>query len=158
MSLKLIGNQWRINREKCQAWNGSRSPCRAACPADLDVPRYVNLIAEGRYREALEVVMERMPFPSICGRVCHHPCESECTRSRIDQPVAIRDLKRFVADRYLDELPRERFEPKRSEKVAVVGAGPAGLTAAYDLLRIGYRVTVFEASQRPGGMLTNCLP
>ena len=75
MSLKLIGNQWRINREKCQAWNGSRSPCRAACPADLDVPRYVNLIAEGRYREALEVIMERMPFPSICGRVCHHPCE-----------------------------------------------------------------------------------
>ncbi|MHA1578201.1 MAG: FAD-dependent oxidoreductase [Candidatus Freyarchaeota archaeon] len=158
MSLRLIGNQWRINREKCQAWNGSRSPCRAACPADLDIPKYVNLIAEGRYREALEVIMERMPFPSICGRVCHHPCESDCTRSSIDQPVAIRDLKRFVADRYLDELPRERFEPKREERVAVVGAGPAGLTAAYDLLRMGYRVTVFEASQRPGGMLTSCLP
>ncbi|MGQ9720708.1 MAG: FAD-dependent oxidoreductase [Candidatus Jordarchaeum sp.] len=158
MSLKLIGNQWKINKELCQAWTGSRSPCRAACPVDLDVSKYVSLISEGKFREALEVILERMPFPAICGRICHHPCETDCTRSDIEQSIAIRDLKRFVADFCSDEMCLKRIESNREEKVAIVGAGPAGLTAAYDLLKRGYRVTIFEASEQPGGMITSCLP
>ncbi|MBS7250506.1 MAG: hypothetical protein KIH08_07940, partial [Candidatus Freyarchaeota archaeon] len=97
MSLKPIGNQWKINRELCQAWTGTRAPCHAACPADIDIPKYVTLISMGRFREALETIVERMPFPAICGRICHHPCETYCTRSAIDQPLAVRDLKRFLA-------------------------------------------------------------
>ncbi|MEM3564727.1 MAG: FAD-dependent oxidoreductase [Candidatus Jordarchaeaceae archaeon] len=158
MSLKPIGNQWKINRELCQAWTGSRAPCQAACPADIDIPKYVTLISMGKFREALETMLERMPFPAICGRICHHPCETYCTRSGIDQPIAVRDLKRFLADFYSDGLRLEKIEPKREERVAIVGAGPAGLTAAYDLLKRGYRVTVFEASKQPGGMIISCLP
>ncbi len=130
------------------------SPCTRACPAGINVKAYVSLIAEGRFGEALEVVRRNCPLPGICGRVCHHPCEAACLRGGIDSPVAIRALKRFVADLELEpaesEPPRE---PLRSHRVAVVGAGPAGLTAAYDLRRAGYPVTVFEAAPEPGGML-----
>ena len=136
------------------------SPCRDACPAGINVQGYVALISQGKFKEAIELIRERMPFPAICGRVCHHPCEDKCNRNEIDDPIAIRALKRFVADWALrhEEEP-ERIEPVyKDKKVAIIGAGPAGLTCAFDLLKMGYPVTVFEANDKPGGMMTMCIP
>lgn len=128
------------------------SPCTLACPAGINVKGYVSLIAERRWDEALETIRRRCPLPGVCGRVCHHPCEKACRRGRYDDPVAIRSLKRFAADYGTD-----RIAPPppvvHEEKVAIVGSGPAGLTAAYDLRLEGYGVTVFEAAPEPGGML-----
>lgn len=136
------------------------SPCRVACPAAVNVKAYVRLIAARKFDQALEVVRQKNPFPGICGRVCTHPCEEECRRKAIDEPVAIRALKRFIADYALDKLqarlPKEMV--KREQRVAVVGAGPAGLTAANDLARWGYQVTIFEAQEKPGGMLLWGIP
>ncbi|MFQ5823022.1 MAG: FAD-dependent oxidoreductase [bacterium] len=136
------------------------SPCMIACPAGVNVKAYVSLIASGRFKEALEVVRERNPFPGICGRVCTHPCESTCNRIKIDAPVAICWLKRFVAD-YELKHPPEKSKPLaqiRNEKVAIIGSGPAGLTAAHDLIRKGYGVSVFEVLPKPGGMLIAGIP
>jgi len=132
------------------------SPCTEACPAGINVKSYVSLIAEGRFAEALEVVRERCPLPGICGRICHHPCETACKRDEIEAPVGIRALKRFVADLELELDPQPTQEsqvPTRSERVAIIGSGPAGLTAGYDLARAGYPVTIFEGEPQPGGML-----
>jgi NADPH-dependent glutamate synthase beta subunit-like oxidoreductase/coenzyme F420-reducing hydrogenase delta subunit/NAD-dependent dihydropyrimidine dehydrogenase PreA subunit len=130
------------------------SPCTQACPAGINVKSYVSLIAEGRFTEALEVVREHCPLPGICGRICHHPCETACKRCEIDQPIAIRALKRFIADFELEApLPEPPPPPDKTERVAVIGSGPAGLTAAYDLRLAGYPVTVFEAAPEAGGML-----
>lgn len=136
------------------------SPCMMACPAGVNVKAYVSLIAGGRFKEALEVVKERNPFPGICGRVCTHPCESFCNRGQVDAPVAIRALKRFVADYELQHpLKQHESSPhKQTERVAIIGSGPAGLTAANDLIRKGYGVTVFEALPEPGGMLIVGIP
>jgi NADPH-dependent glutamate synthase beta subunit-like oxidoreductase/Fe-S-cluster-containing hydrogenase component 2 len=129
------------------------SPCTQACPAGINVKGYVSLIAEGRHAEALETIRRRCPLPAICGRICHHPCEKACRRGRYDDAVAIRGLKRFVAD-YADDLAPPRLVPiTRTDRIAVVGSGPAGLTAAYDLRLAGYGVTVFEAAPEAGGML-----
>ena len=136
------------------------APCRDACPAGQRAQGYIALIAQGRYREALRVIKEDNPFPSVCGRTCHHPCESNCTRSLVDQPVSIMALKRFVVD-YALAYGREKVEPvprTRPEWVAVVGAGPAGLTAAHDLVRLGYGVTVYEALPVAGGMMRVGIP
>ncbi len=136
------------------------SPCRLACPAGVNTKAYISLIAAGRFREALEVVRETNPFPGICGRVCVHPCESFCNRAQVDEPVAICRLKRFVAD-YELQHPQEPAGPlpvTQKEKVAIIGSGPAGLTAANDLIRKGYAVTVFEAMPKAGGMLTAGIP
>lgn len=136
------------------------SPCMAACPAGVNVKAYVSLIASGRFKEALEVVRERNPFPGICGRVCTHPCEKYCNRGEVDTPVAICWLKRFVAD-YELEHPPQKLKPlpqTRKERVAIIGSGPAGLTTAHDLRRKGYGVTVFEALPKPGGMLISGIP
>ncbi len=149
------------------------SPCKHTCPASTSAQGYIALIAEGRYREALEVVKQYNPFPATVGRVCHHPCESECNRGKLDSPVAICALKRFVADWVYAHEPEEADKtseltpfpmapptppaPDRS-RVAVVGAGPAGLSAAYFLTRLGYQVTIFEALPVAGGMMRVGIP
>ncbi len=136
------------------------SPCKATCPAHISVQGYVALAAEGKYREALKLIKEENPLPAICGRVCHHPCESACKRSEFDEPVAIDSIKRFLAD--LDLNSETRYVPeikeKRSDKVAVIGSGPAGLSCAYYLAIEGYQVTVFEKLPVLGGMLTVGIP
>ncbi len=138
------------------------SPCQHTCPVGINVPKYVAHIAAGEYLESVETIRERNPFPAICGRICHHPCETRCRRGELDDPVAIRSLKRFAADWYFDhagELPDpEPFPQTQSQRVAVVGAGPTGLSCAYFLAQMGYPVTVFEALPVGGGMLSVAIP
>jgi 2-oxoacid:acceptor oxidoreductase delta subunit (pyruvate/2-ketoisovalerate family) len=135
-------------------------PCRSACPAHVNVQGYVALIQRGKFREAVEIIRKDMPFPAICGRVCFSPCEDACARTNVDQAVAIRALKRLVADieREQGRVKPEPIPKKYSEKVAIIGAGPAGLTAAYELAKLGYPVTVFERMAEPGGMMRYCIP
>jgi heterodisulfide reductase subunit A len=134
------------------------APCVSACPVGTSTQGYVALAARGRWEEAYRVASEPNPFPSVCGRICSHPCEQECTRGRLDEPVAIAALKRFVADRAGSAATVEVPERRYDQRVAVVGAGPAGLTAARDLARLGYAVTVFEAHPVAGGMLRLGIP
>ncbi|MGC9333542.1 MAG: FAD-dependent oxidoreductase [Anaerolineae bacterium] len=136
-----------------------RARCINACPADVDVPSYVALIAQGRYAEALEIHRRTNPFPLVCGRVCPAFCEDRCRRGEIDESIAIRDVKRFMADHELGNpwTPPKYGEPK-DEKIAVVGSGPAGLTAALRLAQQGYPVTVFEQLPVPGGMMAVGIP
>ncbi len=136
------------------------SACQHACPAGIDVPNYVAAIANGNYLDAVEIIREKNPFPAVCGRICIHPCEFKCRRGELDDPVAIRSLKRFASDWYFENLgaDREPFPVTKNEKVAVVGAGPAGLTCAYFLAEMGYETTVFEAQSVPGGMLGIAVP
>ncbi|MFP3898999.1 MAG: NADH-ubiquinone oxidoreductase-F iron-sulfur binding region domain-containing protein [Dehalococcoidia bacterium] len=138
------------------------SPCQHTCPVGINIPRYVAQIADGQYLAAVDTIRERNPFPAICGRICHHPCEGRCRRGELDDPVAIRALKRFAADWYfdhVDEVPEpEPFPLIHNEKAAVVGAGPTGLSCAYFLAQMGYPVTVFEALPVGGGMLSVAIP
>jgi NADPH-dependent glutamate synthase beta subunit-like oxidoreductase/Pyruvate/2-oxoacid:ferredoxin oxidoreductase delta subunit len=135
-------------------------PCRFACPAHVNVQAYVSLIQRGKYKEAVDIIRDDMPFPAICGRVCFSPCEDECARTDVDQAVAIRSLKKFVADIERQQRKvRPKPIPKRhTEKVAIIGAGPAGLTAAYELAKLGYPITVYERMSEPGGMMRYCIP
>ncbi|MDO8588531.1 MAG: FAD-dependent oxidoreductase [Armatimonadota bacterium] len=137
-----------------------KSPCKTACPAGVNAHGYVALIAKGKFAEALALERQRNPFPAICGRICNHPCEDGCLRKGIDGAIAICGLKRFLSDYELEHgmAPPPEVKEKRPEKVAVIGAGPAGLTAAYDLALMGYGVTVFEASSTAGGMLSAAIP
>ncbi len=137
------------------------APCKATCPAHVSIQGYIALINEGKYKEALKLFKQDHPFPGVCGRVCHHPCEGECTRNDVDQPLAIRELHRFLAD--YEKQSGETYIPeikaiKRDEKIAVIGSGPAGLTAAYYLTLNGYRVTIFEKLPEPGGMMRVGIP
>ncbi|MEW6489234.1 MAG: NAD(P)-binding protein [Thermodesulfobacteriota bacterium] len=136
------------------------SPCKAACPTHISVQGYVALIAQGKFAEALKLVKQENPFPSVCGRVCNHPCEGACKRAGVDEPIDIMHLKRFVAD--LDLQAETRYVPeakeKKGKKVAIVGAGPGGLTAAYFLAAEGYDVTVFEALPVAGGWMWAGIP
>ena len=146
----------RCPSHSCQAL--VTTACAAACPAHVNVPEYCGLTAEGRFGEALDVIRRRNPFPSVCGRACHHPCELFCRRGDVDDPVAIRHLKWFVADHF-DEIGEPRTWPgPREGRVAVIGAGPAGLSAAYFLALMGREVTVFEASDVVGGTMATCIP
>lgn len=136
------------------------SACQHACPAGIDVPNYVAAIAEGKYEKAVEIIRERNPFPAVCGRICIHPCEFKCRRGELDEPVAIRSLKRFASDWYFQHVGTrsEPYPVTREDKIAVVGAGPSGLTCAYFLARMGYGVTVFESQPVAGGMLGITVP
>lgn len=169
---QAVPNWFAIDRQ-------STSPCKVACPANISCQGYVNLTAEGRFRDALDCIRDRIPFPSVCGRVCYHPCEDKCNRGLVDEPVAINQIKRFLSDLELEEagvvpkssginraedaskLPGKDIKHEtaaRSEKVAVIGAGPAGLTAAHDLAHLGFPVTVFEKLPVAGGMLAVGIP
>ncbi len=140
------------------------APCKAACPAHVPVQGYIKLAAEGRYAEALELIKKEIPFPAVCGRICNKKCEEACTRGEMDAPVAIDEIKTFIAEQELS--PDTRFVPKMlnqtgkpyPEKIAVIGAGPAGLSCAYYLAVKGYPVTVFEKENALGGMLTLGIP
>jgi heterodisulfide reductase subunit A-like polyferredoxin len=136
------------------------APCRDACPAGQRAQGYISLIGQGRYREAFRVIKEDNPFPSVCGRTCHHPCEGHCSRALVDDAVGIMALKRFVVDYALayGREPVEAVPRTRPEWIAVVGAGPAGLTAAHDLAKLGYGVTVYEALPVAGGMMRVGIP
>lgn len=163
------GHAWHVAERKAtwqswRSWLGERkedlrAPCQAACPVGTNAGLYVSLIAEGRYDEALQVASEPNPFPAICGRVCTAPCEDVCRRGEFDTPIAIRDLKRFAMDHGTPGKrrippPRQRYK----EQVAIVGAGPTGLSAAYYLARRGYAVTVLDAMPVAGGMMAIGIP
>ena len=140
------------------------APCKAECPAHVPVQGYIKLAAQGRYAEALELIKKENPFPAVCGRICNKACEDACTRGSVDAPIAIDDIKKFIAGKDLEA--EHRFVPKMvnqtgkpyEEKIAVIGSGPAGLTCAYYLALKGYPVTVFEKEKELGGMLTLGIP
>ncbi|RLC12050.1 MAG: 4Fe-4S ferredoxin, partial [Deltaproteobacteria bacterium] len=136
------------------------APCKATCPAHVSIQGYIALINQGKYREALELFKQEHPFPGICGRVCHHPCEEICTRNDVDQPLAIRELHRFLADyeRQQGDWYIPEVAESREEKVAIIGSGPAGLTTAYCLVRQGYQVTIYEKLPVTGGMMAVGIP
>ncbi len=136
------------------------SACHHTCPVGISVPKYIAAIGEGNYIDAAELIRERNPFPAICGRICHHPCEIKCRRGELDDAVAIRSLKRFAADRYFQTAqgPPAPFPKTKSDKIAIIGAGPTGLTCGFYLARMGYPVTVFEALPVGGGMLMVGVP
>ncbi len=164
-----VGRAWHVSERKApwqswRSWLGERkedlrAPCQAACPVGTNAGLYVSLIAQGRYDEALQVAAEPNPFPCICGRVCTAPCEDACRRGEFDAPIAIRDLKRFATD-HGTPTPRKVTPPKVTydERVAIVGAGPTGLSAAYYLARRGYQVTIFDAMPVAGGMMGVGIP
>ena len=145
-------------------WLESNFPCMRACPVHTQAGRYVALIAQGRYEEAYRYARIPNPFASICGRVCGHPCEPACRRGHLDLPISIRALKRFVTERHGPESRNpidvflNRARATRTEKVAIIGSGPAGMSAAHDLALLGYPVTVFEAAAVPGGMMHLGIP
>lgn len=153
-----------INDKHCRAGvcaSMFTSPCENTCPANVNVTGYISLIAAGRFQDAYNLVMRENPFPAVCGRICTRPCESKCRRGTIDEPVAIRDLKRFAADyAFKNELPykMQLTFPKNGKKVAVIGAGASGLTCAYYLVNIGYDVDVFESQNVAGGVLATGIP
>lgn len=149
---------------KINCYETGTSPCKTACPAHLAVQGYVKMAAEGRYMDALKLIKQDNPFPAVCGAICNRRCEDACTRGTVDKAVAIDEIKKFIAEKELHEEHRyvplcENHEGKQFEqKIAVIGAGPAGMSAAYYLRTKGYPVTVFEKEKRPGGMLLNGIP
>src|ERR1700686_2302684 len=153
-----------VDKKVDRDWLNTNFPCMMACPAHTNAGRYVSLIAEREFEEAYRIAREPNPMASICGRVCAHPCETACRRGEIDKPIAIRALKRFLTEQYGPEsrhpvdVNAGRVQPKLDLRVAIVGAGPVGLSAAHDLALMGYGVTIFEASQVAGGMLYLGLP
>ena len=149
---------------RINCYDTGTSPCKSACPAHLPVQGYIKMAAEGRYLDALKLIKNENPFPAVCGAVCNRRCEDACTRATIDQAVAIDEIKKFIAEQELNAESRyipktENHEGKQfEEKIAVIGAGPAGMSAAFFLRRKGYPVTIFEKESRAGGMLMNGIP
>ncbi|MHC1610563.1 MAG: FAD-dependent oxidoreductase [Candidatus Methanospirareceae archaeon] len=163
-------NEWLINRnaiytpEVALSYAIERETpfCQATCPVSLDIRGYVGLIADGKFKEAYDLIREKVPFPGVLGRVCTHPCEEMCKRGLVDEPISIAKLKRFVADyvyeNYGDEIEPQPAPSTKGKKVAIIGSGPAGLTAAHDLKIYGYDVTVFEKLPVVGGMMAAGIP
>ncbi len=140
-------------------WEEVAVPCQHACPAGINVPLYVNLAGQGKFQESLAIVREKVPFPGVLGRVCIHPCEEACRRGALNDPISIRFLKRFVADRDVGFWKHfTKKLPRTGKKVAIVGSGPAGLTAGYYLAKAGHSVTVFEQFSKAGGMMRVGIP
>jgi NADH-quinone oxidoreductase subunit F len=133
------------------------APCQHGCPIGMDIPAYIALVREGRLDDAYKVLLRTNPFPSVCGRVCDHPCQLKCRRGTLDEPVGIKNLKRYITD-HARPPEAKPLTPIRKERIAIIGAGPAGLTAAKDLFLRGYQVTLFEALPEPGGMLRYGIP
>ena len=160
--------KWSIDyrdRNRINCYDTGTAPCKTACPAHIAVQGYLKLAAQGKYREALQLIKRENPFPAVCGRICNRRCEDACTRGTVDQAVAIDEVKRFIAQQDLDAETRfvpEKVIPKVdgefTEKIAIIGGGPAGMSCAYYLAEKGYRPTVFEKESRPGGMLMNAIP
>jgi NADPH-dependent glutamate synthase beta subunit-like oxidoreductase len=136
---------------------GEITPCRSACPAGVNMRGYIYLLAQGKLEEAMNLIREELPLPAVTGHVCFHPCEKECARKEVDEAVNINALERYVADYWLQEKAKPAFQIYL-RKVAIIGSGPAGLAAAYDLVKLGYPVTVFEAQPLLGGMLRTGIP
>lgn len=147
-------------------YDSGTAPCKTACPAHIAIQGYIKLAKQGKYKEALELIKLDNPFPAVCGSICNRRCEDACTRGSVDEPIAIDEIKKYIAHQELNE--KDRLIPKKvrhrgpdedyTEKIAVVGAGPGGMSCAYFLANMGYPVTVFEKGDRPGGMLVNGIP
>lgn len=167
-AVKWGPDKWSIDyrdKNRINCYDTGTAPCKTACPAHIAVQGYLKLAAQGKYREALQLIKRENPFPAVCGRICNRRCEDACTRGTVDQAVAIDEVKRFIAQQDLDAATRfvpEKVIPKVDgafdQQIAVIGGGPAGLSCAYYLAEKGYRPTVFEKEQRLGGMLENGLP
>ena len=159
--------KWDFNYKdsaKINCYDSGTAPCKTACPAHLAVQGYIKMAAQGRYQEALELIKQDNPFPAVCGDICNRRCEDVCTRGTVDEPIAIDEIKKFIARIELDKEQRyvplcENGEGKfYDQKIAIIGAGPSGMSAAYYLRKRGYPVTIFEKESRAGGMLTNGIP
>ena len=153
------------NKNRIETYDTGTAPCKTACPAHIAVQGYLKLAAQGRYRDALALIKRENPLPAVCGRVCNRRCEDACTRGAVDEAIAIDEVKKFIADqdlkaesRYIPAQVRPKVEGDFDEKIAIIGAGPAGLTCAFYLAEKGYKPVVFEKSERPGGMLTYGIP
>lgn len=148
---------WRFFHPK---YEEKTAPCSAACPVGQDIPRIEMLASRGQLKDAWQTILEENPFPAACGRVCFHPCESACNRASMDEPVAIHHMERFLGDTALNGQTMADFDikPPTGKKIAIVGAGPAGLAAAYFITRLGYECDVFEAASEPGGLLRRGIP
>ena len=170
--LKWGKDKWNFNyvadnRKNC--WETGTSPCKTACPAHIAIQGYIKLAKEGRYEDALALIKQDNPFPSVCGYVCNRRCEDACTRGALDKALAIDEIKKFIAEQDLNKPAKDRYVPNPirrrpidkdyEEKIAIIGAGPAGLSCAYYLARMGYvNVTVFDRNKEPGGMLVMGIP
>jgi|Deesub1362B_J571_1020462.scaffolds.fasta_scaffold03351_2 2-oxoacid:acceptor oxidoreductase delta subunit (pyruvate/2-ketoisovalerate family) len=147
---------WRYMRP---VYEDKTAPCIEGCPASEDIQAYMYWVARGEFEKAWETIMEENPFPAVCGRVCYHPCEMNCNRGEYDEALSINAVERFIGDFGLEfSLDRFKVREERKERIAVVGAGPAGLTCAYHLRRLGYQVVVFEMHEKPGGVLQYGIP
>ncbi len=166
-ALKWTSANWNPNfrdTAKVNCYDSGTSPCKSACPAHLPVQGYIKMASEGRYLDALKLIKDFNPFPAVCGAICNRRCEQQCTRGMVDAPLAIDEIKKFIAEKEMEQDQRyvplcENVEGKfYDQKMAIIGGGPGGMSCAYYLRQMGYPVTIFEKEERPGGMLMNGIP
>ena len=165
---KWSPEKWSIDyrdKNRINCYDTGTAPCKTACPAHIAVQGYLKMAAQGRYRDALALIKKENPFPAVCGRICNRRCEDACTRGTVDQAVAIDAVKKFIAQqdlnaehRYVPDIVQPSLQGSWTQKIAIIGGGPAGLSCAYFLATQGYKPTVFEKNERPGGMLRYGIP